>query len=82
MKVLGVLIGCFALIAVILWFLFKMNEWTESSIETKSNIGCWVLSLVFIVFSLVAIFSSIKSCSHDAANKSPRYDYYDDRTPR
>lgn len=82
MKVLGVLIGCFALIAVILWFLFKMNEWTESSNETKSNIGCWVLSLVFIVFSLVAIFSSIKSCSHDAANKSPRYDYYDDRTPR
>lgn len=82
MKVLGVLIGCFALIAVILWFLFKMNEWTESSNETKSNIGCWVLSLVFIVLSLVAIFSSIKSCSHDAANKSPRYDYYDDRTPR
>ena len=71
-----------ALIAGILWFLFKMNEWTESSNETKSNIGCWVLSLVFIVFSLVAIFSSIKSCSHDAANKSPRYDYYDDRTPR
>lgn len=82
MKVLGVLIGCFALIAGISWFLFKMGDWTESSNETKSNIGCWVLSLVFIVFSVVTILGSVKSCSHDAANRSPRYDYYDDRTPR
>lgn len=82
MKVLAVLIGCFALIAGLVWFLFKMNDWTESTNETKSSIGCWVLSLIFIVFAFVAIFGSVKSCAHDSANKAPRYDYYDDRTPR
>ena len=37
-----------------------------------------ILVIGFIVFSIF----SIKSCVHDSANKTPRYDYYDDRTPR
>ena len=82
MKVIAVIIGCLILIAVFIWFMSIMTDWTESSNEMKSNIGCWVLSLVFIVVTVVAVLSSVKSCAHDAANRSPRYDYYDDRTPR
>ena len=37
-----------------------------------------ILVIGFIVFGIF----SIKSCVHDAANRTPRYDYYDDRTPR
>lgn len=40
-----------------------------------------VVPVLLIGFIIIGIFS-IKSCIHDGANKSPRYDYYDDRTPR
>lgn len=40
-----------------------------------------VVPVLLIGFIIIGIFS-IKSCIHDGANKSSRYDYYDDRTPR
>lgn len=40
-----------------------------------------VVPVLVISFIAIGIFS-IKSCVHDAANRTPRYDYYDDRTPR
>lgn len=42
----------------------------------------WLVVPILVVGFIVFGIFSIKSCIHDGSNKSPRYDYYDDRTPR
>jgi len=42
----------------------------------------WLIVPVLVISFIFIGIMGIKSCVHDSANKTPRYDYYDDRTPR
>lgn len=64
MKVLLVLLITGLIIAAFIWFINKMIEWSDSSSEVKSNIGCWVLGLFFFAVFIIATLGSIKSCIH------------------
>ena len=64
MKVLLVLLFLGLLAAAIIGFFKKMTEWADSSNETKSNFGCGVLGIIFLLIFILATVGTIKSCIH------------------
>lgn len=42
----------------------------------------WLVVPIMLFCFLAMTVLGIRSCIKDNSNRSPRYDYYDDRTPR
>lgn len=42
----------------------------------------WLVVPIILFVFLATTIIGIRSCVKDNSNRSPRYDYYDDRTPR
>ena len=66
---------------IILIAIFALIGYVGSDKAEEKGHDWLVVPILVIGFIVFGIFS-IKSCIHDGSNKSPRYDYYDDRTPR
>lgn len=81
MKVIVIILLTILLWIGIVWFLSKMIDWSESTSEVKSNIGCWTLGIISVAVVVIMTIGSFRSCIN-SSNHSPSYDYYDDRTPR
>ncbi len=79
MKVLLILIGVGFVMLCLTLFIIKMTEWSESSNDIKSNIGCWSLITFFVVGSTIITVSSVRSCSNSINRPSSYYrTMYDD----
>ena len=81
MKVIVIVLVFILVWRGIIWIFSKMMDWSDSSNEIKSNIGCWTLTIISVAVMIIMTIGSLKSCI-DSSNRSPSYDYYDDRTPR
>ncbi|MBP3741057.1 MAG: hypothetical protein J6I41_08075 [Bacteroidales bacterium] len=66
---------------VVLVAILALIFYVGSDKATEKGHDWLVVPILVIGFIVFGIFS-IKSCVHDAANRTPQYDYYDDRTPR
>jgi len=70
MKALLFIGGCI----LFFYLIFKVPDWTESNSNIKQNIGCTVMSLMFLLIVLLNVVGACKSCGHDSG---PSYEYYD-----
>lgn len=53
-----------------------------TSDKAKEKGHDWLVVPILLFCFLATTILGIRSCIKDNSNRSPRYDYYDDRTPR
>ena len=53
-----------------------------TSDKAKEKGQDWLVVPILLFCFLATTILGIRSCIKDNSNRSPRYDYYDDRTPR
>lgn len=79
MKGFLILIGIGFMMLCLALFIIKMTEWSESSNDIKSNIGCWSLIIFFVLGSIIITVSSVQSCSNSIKRPQSYYrTMYDD----
>lgn len=60
--------------ALFIYLLLRSGDWSESSNKLKSNIGCSIMALAFILMFILGVLGLFKECT---SISSTPIDYYD-----